>query len=66
MTKLRKKLYFLQNAAGAVPGPQDCFLLLRGIKTLHIRVERACKNAKKIAKYLTGHPKVKNVYYPGT
>lgn len=62
---LAQQLYFLQNAAGAVPGPQDCFLILRGIKTLHLRVERACKNAKKIAKYLVGHPKVKNVYYPG-
>jgi len=63
--ELAKQLYFLQNAVGAVPGPQDCFLVLRGIKTLHLRVERACKNAKKIAKYLVRHPKVKNVYYPG-
>lgn len=63
--ELAQELYFLQNAVGAVPGPQDCFLILRGIKTLHLRVERACKNAKKIAKYLVGHPKVKNVYYPG-
>lgn len=63
--KLAEHFYFLQNAVGAVPGPQDCFLLLRGIKTLHIRVERACKNAKKIAKYLQMHPKVNNVYYPG-
>lgn len=59
------QLYFLQNAVGAVPGPQDCFLVLRGIKTLHVRVHRACKNAKKIAKYLKRHPKVRNVYYPG-
>ncbi len=59
------QLYFIQNAAGAVPGPQDCFLILRGIKTLHVRVERACKNAKKIAKYLKSHPKVNKVYYPG-
>jgi len=63
--ELAERLYFLQNAVGAVPGPQDCFLVLRGIKTLHVRVERACKNAKKIAKYLQAHPKVKNVYYPG-
>lgn len=63
--KLAEELYFLQNAAGAVPGPQDCFLVLRGIKTLHLRVERACKNAKKIAKFLQSHPKTKNVYYPG-
>jgi cystathionine beta-lyase/cystathionine gamma-synthase len=63
--KLAEKLYFLQNAVGAVPGPQDCLLMLRGIKTLHLRVERACKNARKIAKYLTNHPKVGKVYYPG-
>ncbi len=62
---LADQLYFLQNAVGAVPGPQDCFLVLRGIKTLHLRVERACKNAKKIAKYLQAHPKVNRVYYPG-
>ncbi|MEL6656519.1 MAG: cystathionine gamma-synthase [Bacteroidota bacterium] len=63
--ELADQLYFLQNAVGAVPGPQDCFLMLRGIKTLHLRVERSCKNAKKIAKYLSGHPKVGKVYYPG-
>ncbi|MEZ4985104.1 MAG: cystathionine gamma-synthase [Saprospiraceae bacterium] len=63
--ELSEKLHFLQNAVGAIPGPQDCFLMLRGIKTLHIRVERACKNAKKIAKYLVNHPKVGKVYYPG-
>ncbi len=62
---LAQQLYFLQNAVGAVPGPHDCFLVLRGIKTLHLRVERACKNAKKIAKFLAAHPKVKHVYYPG-
>ena len=62
---LSKKLHYLQNAVGAIPGPQDCFLVLRGIKTLHIRVERACKNAKKIAKFLKTHPKVGKVYYPG-
>jgi cystathionine gamma-lyase len=56
---------FLQNAVGAVPGPQDCFLVLRGIKTLHIRVERACQNAKKIAEFLLTQSAVKNVYYPG-
>lgn len=60
-----EQLAFLQNAVGAVPGPQDCFLVLRGIKTLHVRVERACKNAKKVAKFLQGHPKVANAYYPG-
>ncbi len=63
--ELAERLYFIQNAVGAVPGPNDCFLVLRGIKTLHLRVERACKNARKIAKFLSKHPKVKNVYYPG-
>lgn len=62
---LAEKLHFLQNAVGAVPGPQDCFLVLRGIKTLHLRVERACQNAAQIADYLSGHPKVKSVNYPG-
>lgn len=63
--KLGQDLHFLQNAMGAVPGPHDCFLVLRGIKTLHVRVERACKNAKKVAKFLQTHPKVSKVYYPG-
>ncbi len=63
--ELAQRLYFLQNAVGAIPGPQDCFLVLRGIKTLHLRVERSCKNARKIAKFLKAHPKVGNVYYPG-
>jgi cystathionine gamma-lyase len=62
---LAEKLHFLQNAVGAVPGPQDCFLVLRGIKTLHLRVERACQNAARIAEYLSVHPKVKSVNYPG-
>ncbi|MCP4440696.1 MAG: cystathionine gamma-synthase [Aureispira sp.] len=59
------ELFFLQNAAGAVPGPQDCFLILRGIKTLHLRVQRACENARKIAEFLKTHEKVANVYWPG-
>ncbi|MFT4668261.1 MAG: cystathionine gamma-lyase [Polaribacter sp.] len=63
--KLADRFYFIQNASGAIPGPQDCFLVLRGIKTLHVRVERACKNARKIAKYLDSHPKIGKVYYPG-
>lgn len=63
--KIADKLYFIQNAAGAVPGPQDCFLLLRGIKTLHLRVERACENATKIADFLQEHPAVNQVFYPG-
>lgn len=63
--KIAEELRFIQNAAGAVPGPQDCFLILRGIKTLHLRVERSCDNAKKIAKFLLSHPRVDKVYYPG-
>ncbi len=62
--KLSEDLFFIQNSVGAVPGPQACFLILRGIKTLHLRVERACKSAKKIAKFLKKHPKVKAVFYP--
>jgi cystathionine gamma-lyase len=62
---LAEQLYFIQNAVGAVPGPQDCFLILRGIKTLHLRVQRACENAHKIAQFLKAHPKVDKVYYPG-
>ena len=62
---LAEQLHFIQNAAGAVPGPMDCFLVLRGIKTLHLRVERSCQNAEHIAEFLKGHPKVSKVYYPG-
>ncbi len=62
---LADQLYFIQNANGAVPGPQDCFLLLRGIKTLHLRVQRSCENAEKIARYLAAHPKIEKVYWPG-
>lgn len=62
---LADKLFFIQNAAGAVPGPQDCFLMLRGIKTLHLRVQRSCENAKKVADFLMGHRKVSKVYFPG-
>jgi len=62
---LAERLRFLQNAVGAVPGPQDCFLLLRGIKTLHLRVERACQNAALIADFLRNHPRINRVYYPG-
>jgi cystathionine gamma-lyase len=63
--ELADQLHFIQNASGAVPGPQDCFLILRGIKTLHVRVQRACENAEKIAAFLSSHPKVSKVYYPG-
>ncbi len=62
---LHDKLKFLQNACGAVPGPQDCFLVLRGIKTLHIRMDRHCQNAHSIAHFLNSHPKVEKVFWPG-
>ena len=62
---LAQRLYYLQNAVGAVPGPQDCFLALRGIKTLHLRVERACQNADRIARWLRDQPQTKRVFYPG-
>jgi cystathionine beta-lyase len=62
---LNKRLRFIQNASGAVPGPQDCFLVLRGIKTLHLRVQRSTDTAKEIVEYLLTHPAVANVYYPG-
>lgn len=63
--EIDEQLRFLQNACGAVPGPMDCFLVLRGIKTLHVRVKRACKNAAKIAEFLANHPAVAQVNYPG-
>lgn len=62
---IAQRLAFIQNACGAVPGPQDCFLVLRGIKTLHIRMQRHCENAMQIAHYLSDHPKISQVYYPG-
>lgn len=63
--KLRDELAFITNSCGAVPGPQDCFLVLRGIKTLHLRMERHCQNGKRIAEFLRSHPKVGKVYWPG-
>ncbi len=63
--QIAEQLYFVQNAAGAIPGPQDCFLSLRGIKTLHLRMERSCANASAIAHFLNEHPRVSHVYYPG-
>lgn len=63
--ELAQQLAFIQNACGAVPGPQDCFLVLRGIKTLHIRMQRHCENGKRIAYFLKSHPKVHKVYWPG-
>ena len=62
---LADRLYFIQNASGAVCGPQDSFLVLRGIKTLHIRMQRHCENGKAVALYLKAHPKVEKVYWPG-
>jgi cystathionine beta-lyase/cystathionine gamma-synthase len=63
--ELREQLYFLQKSCGAVPGPQDCFLVLRGIKTLHVRMERHCENGEKVAYFLRNHPKVEKVYWCG-
>jgi len=63
--ELADKLYFIQNASGAIAGPMDSFLVLRGIKTLHIRMQRHCENGEKVAKFLKSHPKVDKVYWPG-
>lgn len=63
--ELAQKLYFIQNSSGAVCGPMDSFLTLRGIKTLHVRMQRHCENGKAIAHFLKGHEKVENVYWPG-
>ena len=63
--ELADKLYFIQNASGAVCGPMDSFLTLRGIKTLHVRMQRHCENGKAIAEYLANHPKIEKVYWPG-
>ena len=60
-----ERLKFLQNAVGAVPGPLDCFLVLRGIKTLAVRMEAHCRNAGRVAEFLAGHPRVTRVHYPG-
>lgn len=63
--ELREQLYFIQKSCGAVPGPMDCFLVLRGIKTLHVRMQRHCENGEKIAHFLRNHPKVGKVYWCG-
>lgn len=63
--ELYDRLYFITNSSGAVPGPMDCFLALRGIKTLHVRMQRHCENARKIAEFLRNHPAIEKVYYPG-
>jgi cystathionine beta-lyase/cystathionine gamma-synthase len=64
-TALAERLSFIQNASGAVCGPLDAFLVLRGIKTLHVRMQRHCENGEKIAHFLADHPKVGKVYWPG-
>ena len=63
--ELSEQLYFIQNASGAICGPMDSFLTLRGIKTLHVRMERHCENAEKIANYLKSNPEIESVYWPG-
>lgn len=62
---LHERIRFLQNACGAVPGPQDCFLTLRGIKTLHVRMRQHAANGAAVAQFLESHPKVSRVYWPG-
>ena len=64
-SEIHEKLYFILNSSGANPGPMDSFLVLRGIKTLHLRMERHCFNGRKIAEYLKNHPKIEKVYWPG-
>ncbi len=62
---LYKRLWFIYNSCGATPGPMDSFLVLRGIKTLHLRMKAHCENGRKVAEFLKGHPKVKHVFWPG-
>jgi cystathionine gamma-lyase len=62
---LAERLAFIQNSTGATPGPQDCFLVLRGLKTLHLRMQRHCENGRAVAEWLVQHPKVDKVYWPG-
>ena len=63
--KIHEQIYFILNSCGANPGPMDCFLVMRGIKTLHLRMERHCFNGRKVAEYLKTHPKIEKVYWPG-
>jgi cystathionine gamma-lyase len=63
--ELYKNLWFIYNACGATPGPQDAFLVLRGIKTLHLRMKAHCENGAKVAAYLKNHPKIDKIYWPG-
>ncbi|MEM9051838.1 MAG: cystathionine gamma-synthase [Bacteroidota bacterium] len=62
---LSEDIYYIQNSCGAISGPQDCFLAMRGIKTLHLRLQRHCENAAAIASFLVGHPAIEEVHYPG-
>lgn len=62
---IAKEMYRIQNSSGAITAPMDCFLVLRGIKTLHLRMQRHCENGEKVAKFLAEHPAVDNVYWPG-
>lgn len=63
--KLDEELKFLQNSCGAVPGPQDCFLVLRGLKTLHLRMQRHCENGEAVVEFLANHPAIETVFHPG-
>lgn len=63
--ELRDQLYFIQKSCGAVPGPMDCFLVLRGIKTLHVRMRQHCENGERVARWLRQHPAVSKVFWPG-
>lgn len=63
--KLYEQLAFIHNSCGAVPGPMDCFLVLRGLKTLHVRMDRHCYNGRKVAEFLKSHPAIEKVYWPG-
>lgn len=63
--ELAEEIYRIQNSSGAICGPMDAFLVLRGLKTLHLRVQRHCENGEKVARFLKGHPKVEKVFWPG-
>src|SRR5690606_24352114 len=63
--ELYKQLFFYYNACGGTPGPQDCFLALRGIKTLHLRMRAHCENGRKVAEFLKNHDSIAKVYWPG-
>ena len=63
--EISEEIYRIQNSSGAIAGPMDCFLVLRGIKTLHLRMEKHCENGAKVARFLESHPRVDKVYWPG-